>query len=139
MKRNEKMVELGVSFHAHARQAGRNSGRREDRGILESLGYKVLVGREMLDLESVMGHPSKRKSTGIFKRALTRSRPAWIERMGGSPCGAFSYRNPGCCCVPVRYRCGGRVRARDEKHRPFRTLSYMTRDHARLRSCAMRQ
>ncbi len=61
-----KYIELRREFHAHA-ETGWTEFWTTARiaGILDSLGYDVLVGRDVLDLDSVMGRPSDQQIAGF--------------------------------------------------------------------------
>ncbi|MFA5473870.1 MAG: peptidase M20, partial [Aminobacteriaceae bacterium] len=81
----KKLVELRREFHAHAETGWTEFWTTAKiAGILDSLGYKVLAGREMLNLESVMGRPSEEEIKVHIERALSQGAdPGWIERMDG--------------------------------------------------------
>jgi len=137
--KRKKLVELRREFHAHA-ETGWTEFWTTARiaGILESLGYKVLAGREMLDLESVMGRPSEEEIDGYIKRALTQGAdPAWIERMGGYT-GAVGILDTGKPGPVVAFRFDIDAvdvsEARDEKHRPFRD-GFVSMNQGAMHAC----
>ncbi len=95
----QKYTDLRREFHAHA-ETGWTEFWTTARiaGILDSLGYEVLVGRDVLDLDSVMGRPSDREISGFIERALAQGAdPGWIKKMDGYterwPCSAPENRD----------------------------------------------
>ena len=96
-----KYTELRREFHAHA-ETGWTEFWTTARiaGILERLGYDVLVGRDVLDLDSVMGRPSDQEIAGFVERALGQGAdPGWIKKNGRLhwSCGIARYRKTGAC------------------------------------------
>ncbi len=121
----KKLVELRREFHAHAETGWTEFWTTAKiAGILDSLGYKVLAGREMLNLESVMGRPSEEEIKVHIERALSQGAdPGWIERMDGYT-GALGILDTGKPGPVLAFRFDIDAvdvsEAGDEKHRPFR-------------------
>ena len=67
----ERLIALRREFHRHA-ETGWTEFRTTARiaGILAELGYRVSVGKSILDLDSVMGRPSEAELSGFIDRAL---------------------------------------------------------------------
>ncbi len=120
-----KYRDLRREFHAHA-ETGWTEFWTTARiaGILDSLGYDVLVGRDVLDLDSVMGRPSDREIAVFAERALAQGAdPGWIKKMD-SYTGAVALldtRKPG-PVLAFRFDIDAVdvSEAQDPKHRPFR-------------------
>lgn len=120
-----KNIELRREFHAHA-ETGWTEFWTTARiaGILDSLGYDVLVGRDVLDLDSVMGRPSDQEIAGFVERALAQGADAgWITKMDGYT-GAVAVLDTGKPGPVLAFRFDIDAvdvsEAQDEKHRPFR-------------------
>ena len=80
-----RLVELRRELHAHA-ETGWTEFWTTARiaGILDGLGYNVAVGRDILDLDTVMGRPSDEDLAPFRERALGQGADqGWIGRMGG--------------------------------------------------------
>ncbi|NCB17945.1 MAG: M20/M25/M40 family metallo-hydrolase, partial [Synergistales bacterium] len=93
-------------------------------GILDSLGYDVLVGRDVLDLDSVMGRPSDQEIAFFVERALKQGAdPGWIKKMDGYT-GAVALLDTGKPGPVLAFRFDIDAvdvsESQDEKHRPFR-------------------
>ena len=121
----ERLIALRREFHRHA-EAGWTEFRTTARiaGVLEELGYRVSVGKSVLDLDSVMGRPSEAELSGFIDRALEQGAdPAWIERMDGYT-GAVAFLDTGREGPVLAFRFDIDAvdvdEAKDERHRPFR-------------------
>lgn len=116
---------LRREFHAHAETAWTEFWTTARiAGILEGLGYAVSVGRDVLNLDFIMGRPSEEVVAGTVQRALDQGAdPRWIERMDGYT-GALAVLDTGRPGPAVAFRFDidavDVAEARDEKHRPFR-------------------
>lgn len=135
----QKYTDLRREFHAHA-ETGWTEFWTTARiaGILDSLGYEVLVGRDVLDLDSVMGRPSDREISGFIERALAQGAdPGWIKKMDGYT-GAVALLRTGKPGPVLAFRFDidavDVAEAQDEKHRPFREGFASMNDNA-MHSC----
>ncbi|MDI9387865.1 MAG: amidohydrolase [Synergistota bacterium] len=120
-----RLVELRRELHAHA-ETGWTEFWTTARiaGILDGLGYNVAVGRDILDLDTVMGRPSDEDLAPFRERALGQGADqGWIGRMGGYT-GALATMDTGRPgpVIALRFDIDAVdvAEARDERHRPFR-------------------
>ena len=124
-ERLQKWIGLRREFHAHA-ETGWTEFWTTARiaGILDALGYDVLAGREVLNLDAVMGRPGEEEIGRHVRRALDQGAdPRWIARMEGytGVLGILETGRPG-PVVAFRFDIDAVdvSEAADEKHRPFR-------------------
>ncbi len=124
-ERTGRYVALRREFHRHAETAWTEFWTTARiAGILESLGYTVSVGRDVLNLDFVMGRPSEDVIAGAVQRALNQGAdPRWIERMDGYT-GALAVLDTGRPGPVTAFRFDidavDVAEAMEENHRPFR-------------------
>ncbi len=135
----KKYSDLRRELHAHA-ETGWTEFWTTARvaGILQSLGYEVLTGRQLLNLDAVMGRPSEETIDAHIKRALSQGAdPDWIEKMAGytGAAGILDTGRPG-PVVAFRFDIDAVDvnEARDEKHRPFRE-GFSSKNEGAMHSC----
>ena len=92
---------------------------------LHGLGYRVLVGEEVIDPQAMMGVPSAPEMEQHFQRALAQGAdPAWAEKMRGGRTGVvgvMTFGRPGpTVALRVDMDANDLGEAAEEKHRPFR-------------------
>lgn len=121
----QRLVALRREFHAHAETGWTEFWTTAKiASSLEILGYPVSVGKEILDLASVMGRPSEETIAHSIERALQQGAdPVWVRRMDGYT-GAVAVLDTGRKGPVVAFRFDIDAvdvsEASDEKHRPFR-------------------
>ncbi len=121
----QRLVQLRRAFHAHAETGWTEFWTTAKiAGILKNLGYQVSVGKEILDLESVMGRPSEDEMAKYIERAVHQGAdPEWIKRMDGYT-GAVAVLDTGKKGPTLAFRFDidavDVAEAAEENHRPFR-------------------
>ena len=121
----QRLVQLRREFHAHAETGWTEFWTTAKiAGILKNLGYQVSVGKEILDLESVMGRPSEDEMAKYIERAVHQGAdPEWIKRMDGYT-GAVAVLDTGKKGPTLAFRFDidavDVAEAAEENHRPFR-------------------
>ena len=121
----QRLVQLRREFHAHAETGWTEFWTTAKiAGILKGLGYQVSVGKEILDLESVMGRPSEDEMAKYIERAVHQGAdPEWIKRMDGYT-GAVAVLDTGKKGPTLAFRFDidavDVAEAAEENHRPFR-------------------
>ena len=121
----QRLVQLRREFHAHAETGWTEFWTTAKiAGILKSLGYQVFVGKEILDLDSVMGRPSEGEIAKYIERAVHQGAdPEWIKRMGGytGAVAVLDTRKKG-PTLAFRFDIDAVdvAEASEEKHRPYR-------------------
>lgn len=124
-ERTGRYVALRREFHRHAETAWTEFWTTARiAGILEGFGYTVSVGRDVLNLDFVMGRPSEEVIAGAVQRALNQGAdPRWIERMDGYT-GALAVLDTGRPGPVTAFRFDidavDVAEAMEENHRPFR-------------------
>ncbi|MGI6784975.1 MAG: amidohydrolase [Aminivibrio sp.] len=136
---DKKYIELRRELHAHA-ETGWTEFWTTARvaGILSSLGYEVLVGKQVLNTGAIMGRPSEDAIAGHIERALSQGAdPAWIEKMAGytGAAGILDTGRPG-PVTAFRFDMDAVdvSEARDEKHRPFKE-GFASKNAGAMHSC----
>ncbi|MBF8983881.1 M20 family metallo-hydrolase [Lutibacter sp. B2] len=121
----EKLVVLRRDFHKYA-EAGwtefRTSSKIADR--LETLGYDVLVGKEVINTEAVMGRMDEEKIQRHIERALCQGADQkWIDRMEGytGVVGIVDTKIPG-PTTALRFDIDSNdaIEMEEDHHRPYR-------------------
>lgn len=121
----QRLIQLRREFHAHAETGWTEFWTTAKiAGVLKSLGFRVSVGKEILDLESVMGRPSEDEIANYIERAVHQGAdPEWIKRMDGYT-GALAVLDTGKKGPTLAFRFDidavDVAEAAEEKHRPFR-------------------
>ncbi len=119
-----KMVERRRDFHKHAEAAWtefRTAAMVAD--ALESLGYTVQAGDEVVAEEAMMGVPSAAELEKHAERALSQgANPKWVEKMRGGKTGVIgvmTFGKPG-PTVALRFDMDANDanESAEEKHRP---------------------
>ncbi len=136
---NKRYAELRREFHAHA-ETGWTEFWTTARvaGILHSLGYEVLVGKQVLNTDAVMGRPSEDAIAGHIERALSQGAdPSWIEKMEGYT-GAAGILDTGRSGPVTAFRFDidavDVTESRDEKHRPTKE-GFASKNKGAMHSC----
>ncbi|NLK18411.1 MAG: M20 family metallo-hydrolase [Synergistaceae bacterium] len=136
---DKKYIELRRELHAHA-ETGWTEFWTTARvaGILSSLGYEVLVGKQVLNTGAIMGRPSEDAIAGHIERAISQGAdPAWIEKMAGytGAAGILDTGRPG-PVTAFRFDMDAVdvSEARDEKHRPFKE-GFASKNAGAMHSC----
>jgi aminobenzoyl-glutamate utilization protein A len=135
----QRLIDLRREFHAHA-ETGWTEFWTTARiaGILEKLGYEVLAGKEILDIDSVMGRPAEEVIEKNIRRALDQGAdPEWIRRLEGYT-GAVALLDTGREGPVLAFRFDidavDVFEAADEKHRPFRE-GFVSKNENAMHSC----
>lgn len=122
----DKTVERRRDFHKYAEVAWtefRTAATVAD--VLTSLGYKVLVGDEVIVQAAMMGVPSTQELENHIERAIRQGgNPIWVEKMRGGKTGVVGimrFGKPG-PTVALRFDMDANdaIEAQTEDHRPFR-------------------
>jgi aminobenzoyl-glutamate utilization protein A len=104
---------------------GRVSYRSESRGNLDSLGYELAMGRDVVDAESRMGLPDDATLAREFARARAQGAPEkWLAPFEGGFTGIVATLNTGRPGPTLAFRVDMDAldlsEALDDSHRPFR-------------------
>lgn len=134
-----KYTELRREFHSHAESGWTEFWTTAKiAGILHRLGYEVLVGKNVLNLDAVMGRPSEDAIAEYICRALEQGAdPKWIKRMDGYT-GAVAVLDTGKKGPVLAFRFDIDAvdvsEAADEQHRPFRE-GFASKNKNTMHSC----
>ncbi|MDF2569746.1 MAG: iaaH 2 [Sporomusa sp.] len=124
--REGKLIDYRRDFHQYAEVAWtefRTASIVAD--TLAGLGYKVLVGEEVIDADKMMGVPSDSELEKQRQRALSQeARAGWVEKMSGGKTGVvgvMTLAQPG-PTVAFRFDMDANdvVEAENKAHRPWR-------------------
>lgn len=121
-----KTVARRRDFHKHAEAAWTEFRTASIvASTLQSLGYQVLAGDEVVEASAMMGVPSKAELERHMDRALSQGADkAWVEKMRGGKTGVVGVlkcAKPGpTVALRMDMDANDLVEAEDEKHRPFR-------------------
>lgn len=135
----EKRIRLRRELHGHA-ETGWTEFWTTARiaGILHSMGFEVLVGKDVLDMDSIMGRPSEEEIAGHIERALSQGAdPEWIKKMKGYT-GAVATLDTGRAgpVLAFRFDIDGVdvTEVKDDKHRPYKE-GFSSKNDGAMHSC----
>ena len=135
----DKRVNLRRELHSHA-ETGWTEFWTTARiaGILDAMGYEVSVGKDVLDMDSIMGRPSEDEIGKYIDRALSHGAdPDWIKKMDGYT-GAVARLDTGKPgpVLAFRFDIDGVdvTEVKDDKHRPYKE-GFSSKNDGAMHSC----